>query len=166
MLLFDVTEHCPIYATFFGYFGSFLALVFANLGAAYGTAKSAAGVASVGVVRYDLVMKSMIAPVMAGILGIYGLIVAVIIASGMDSQHYPLWTGFAHLGAGLACGFSGMSAGFCIGLVGDNGVRSCGQQDKLFVSMILVLIFAEALGLYGLIVALIMISKPVPRDLC
>jgi len=36
------------------------------------------------------------------------------------------------------------------------GVRAVGQQEKLFVGMILILIFAEALGLYGLIVALIL----------
>ena len=84
----------------------------------------------------------------------------------MDVNSYPLWTGFAHLGAGLACGLSGLAAGLCIGVAGDAGVRACGQQEKLFVSMILILIFAEALGLYGLIVALIMISKPVPTQLC
>jgi V-type H+-transporting ATPase proteolipid subunit len=38
-----------------------------------------------------------------------------------------------------------------IGIVGDAGVRANAQQPKLFVGMILVLIFAEALGLYGLI---------------
>jgi V-type H+-transporting ATPase proteolipid subunit len=36
-----------------------------------------------------------------------------------------------------------------IGIVGDAGVRAVGQQEKLFVGMILILIFAEALGLYG-----------------
>ena len=35
-------------------------------------------------------------------------------------------------------------------------VRAIGQQEKLFVAVILILIFAEALGLYGLIVALIL----------
>jgi len=59
-----------------------------DLGAAYGTAKRATGVSAMGVLRYDLVMRSMIAPVMAGILGIYGLIVAVIIASG--STYYNI----------------------------------------------------------------------------
>ena len=34
--------------------------------------------------------------------------------------------------------------------------RATAQQPKLFVGMILILIFAEALGLYGLIVALIL----------
>ena len=43
-----------------------------------------------------------------------------------------------------------------IGIVGDAGVRANGQQPKLFVGMVLILIFAEALGLYGLIVAIIL----------
>ena len=64
---------------------------------------------------------------------------------------YSLYTGFAHLAAGLCCGLSGMAAGMAIGIVGDAGVRAVGQQEKLFVGMILILIFAEALGLYELI---------------
>jgi V-type H+-transporting ATPase proteolipid subunit len=60
------------------------------------------------------------------------------------------------MAAGLCCGLSGLAAGMAIGIVGDAGVRAVGQQDKLFVGMILILIFAEALGLYGLIVALIL----------
>jgi len=42
------------------------------------------------------------------------------------------------------------------GIVGDAGVRSTAQQPKLFVGMILILIFAEVLGLYGLIVGIIL----------
>lgn len=64
--------------------------------------------------------------------------------------------GFAHFGAGVAVGFSGLAAGGAIGMVGDTGVRCTSLQPKLFVGMILILIFAEALGLYGLIVALVM----------
>src|SRR5690349_18081182 len=45
-----------------------------NMGAAYGTAKSGVGVASMGVMRPDMVMRSIIPVVMAGIIGIYGLI--------------------------------------------------------------------------------------------
>ena len=53
----------------------------ADLGAAYGTAKSGVGVSSMGVMKPDLIMKSIIPVVMAGVLGIYGLIIAVIIAN-------------------------------------------------------------------------------------
>ena len=55
------------------------ALVFANIGAAYGTAKSGVGISSIGVLKPELIMKSIIPVVMAGILGIYGMIVAVIL---------------------------------------------------------------------------------------
>ena len=50
-----------------------------DLGAAYGTAKSGVGISSMGVVSPHLIMKSIIPVVMAGILGIYGMIVAVIL---------------------------------------------------------------------------------------
>ena len=69
-------------APFFGFMGVTSALVFACMGAAYGTAKSGVGVSAMGVMHPDLVMKSMIPVVMAGVIGIYGLIIAVIIGSG------------------------------------------------------------------------------------
>jgi V-type H+-transporting ATPase 16kDa proteolipid subunit len=70
-----------------------------------------------------------------------------------------LYTGFIQLGAGLSVGLAGLAAGFAIGIVGDAGVRGTAQQPKLFVGMILILIFAEVLGLYGLIVALLLNTK-------
>lgn len=54
---------------------------------------------------------------------------------------------------------SGLSAGLAIGIVGDCLTRASAEQPKLFVGMVLILIFAEALGLYGLIVGLILASK-------
>ena len=74
------------------------------------------------------------------------------------SQGYDMNKGFAHLAAGLTCGLCGLGAGYAIGIVGDAGVRGTAQQPRLFVGMILMLIFAEAIGLYGLIVSLILSS--------
>lgn len=59
----------------------------------------------------------------------------------------------------LACRLSGLSAGLSIGIVGDAGVRAVAQQPRMYVGMVLILIFAEALGLYGLIVGLILASN-------
>lgn len=58
------------------------------------------------------------------------------------------------------------STGFAIGIVGDAGVRGSAQQPRLFVGMILILIFAEVLGLYGLIVALLMNAKASTDVVC
>jgi len=145
-----------------------------------------------GVMRPELVMKSIVPVVMAGVLGIYGLIVAVIIgtnsalpppsspslplskkepcaaprlapasrAPSVDpAKNYTYFDGFAQLASGLSCGLAGLAAGMAIGIVGDAGVRATAQQPKLFVGMILILIFAEALALYGLIVGIILSQK-------
>ena len=61
------------------------ALVFGNMGAAYGTAKSGVGICSVAVLKPELIIKSIIPVVMAGILGIYGLIISVIISGSCKS---------------------------------------------------------------------------------
>lgn len=105
-----------------------------------------------GVMRPELVMKSIVPVVMAGVLGIYGLIIAVIISTGSEyvsafipescrvvnlktmvltvlhsftvtNEGYTLFQGYAHLAAGLSCGLAGLAAGMAIGIVGDSGVR-------------------------------------------
>ncbi|KAM0725012.1 V-type proton ATPase 16 kDa proteolipid subunit c [Formica fusca] len=153
-------EEAPIYSPFFGVMGAASAIIFSSLGAAYGTAKAGTGIAAMSVMRPELIMKSIIPVVMAGIIAIYGLVVAVLIAGNLEKvPKYDLYTGFTHLGAGLSVGFSGLAAGFAIGIVGDAGVRGTAQQPRLFVGMILILIFAEVLGLYGLIVAIYLYTK-------
>jgi V-type H+-transporting ATPase proteolipid subunit len=156
--------YCPIYGGFFGVMGATSAMIFSALGAGYGTAKSGVGIANMAVMRPELIMKSIIPVVMAGIIAIYGLVVSVLIANGMKAETYSLFKGFIDLGAGLSVGISGLAAGYAIGVVGDAGVRGTGQQEKLFVGMILILIFAEVLGLYGLIVALILNTQKGPVD--
>lgn len=121
------------------------AIVFTCFGAAYGTAKSGVGISATGVLRPDLIVKSMwkwetnptsldqysrwtprkkkkdvdanisvftdIVPViMAGILGIYGLVVSVLISGGLK-QGLSLYAGFIQLGAGLSVGLAGLAAG-------------------------------------------------------
>ena len=100
-------------------------------------------------------MKSLIPVVMSGIIAVYGLVIAVLIANDMDpSRTYNLFSGFMHLGAGISVGMSGMAAGYAIGVVGDMGVRAYMQQSRVFVGMVLILIFGEVLGLYGYVLLL------------
>ena len=84
---------------------------------------------------------------------------SVLIAGALKPEGYSIYKGHMHLGAGLSVGLSGLAAGYAIGMVGDAGVRGTAQQPRLFVGMILILIFAEVLGLYGLIVAIYLYSQ-------
>ncbi|KAF7329088.1 hypothetical protein MKEN_00169300 [Mycena kentingensis (nom. inval.)] len=177
-----MSDLCPVYAPFFSAMGCTSAIVFTcpspsalprvpltsppsplrrhrcKRVRSYGTAKSGVGIAAMSVLRPDQMMKCVVPVIMAGIIAIYGLVVSVLIASDL-SVAMSLAQGFVQLGAGLSVGLAGLAAGFAIGIVGDAGVRGTAQQPRLFVGMILILIFAEVLGLYGLIVALIMNTK-------
>ena len=157
-----------------------------DLGGAYGTAKAGQGLMAMGVRSPELLMKNIIPIVMAGVLGIYGLIVAVILngkftmpaADGFAT--YSQYNGFAHLAAGLCCGLCSLASGLAIGIAADAGTRAVGAQshmaaswkkmgftgdsggqvsssgDALFVGTVLIQVFASNLGLYGLIAALIL----------
>ena len=153
-----LTKHYPSSASFFGGMGASIALIFANFGSAYGTAKSGCGVTHLGLKAPERIMRGIVPVVMAGILGIYGLIIAVIINNNIsvEDYRYSSFSGYLHLGAGMAAGFAALGAGLAIGIVGDTSVRAYAKQEQIFVAMILMLIFAEALGLYGLIIALLM----------
>ena len=63
------------------------------------------------VMRPEMIMKSIIPVVMAGIIAIYGLVVAVLIANSLNDG-ISLYRSFLQLGAGLSVGLSGLAAGF------------------------------------------------------
>ncbi len=98
------------------------ALVFANLGASYGTAKAGVGIASLSVIDSSKILKSIIPVIMAGILGLYGVIVSVILQG--KAKEAKGGDGYKLLGAGLCCGLSSLASGLAIGVAGDAGVRA------------------------------------------
>ena len=151
---FNSTYDTAFY-TFFGWLGVASALTFANCGTAFGTAKSGMGIASMAVTRPHLAFKSLVPIIMAGILSIYGLIISVLLSQKVkidDSGPYP---GFKMMSAGIICGFSCIASGYAIGVVGESAIKYYGINANIFVAIILIMIFAEVLGLYGMIVAII-----------
>jgi len=178
---------CAPWAPIIGFMGCATAVVFANIGGAYGTAKAGQGVLAMGIRSPELLLKNIIPVVMAGVLGIYGLIVAVILNGKVlkpDNEtrysQYSVYSGMAHLAAGLCCGLCSLASGLSIGIAADAGTRAVGAQsamaaswkkmgftgdsggqvtssgDALFVGTVLIQIFAGNIGLYGLISALIL----------
>merc|ERR1712166_1342367 len=52
-----------------------------------------------------------------------------------------------------------MASGLAIGTAGEVGVKAYAQTEDILVGMVLILIFAECIGLYGLIIAIILSSS-------
>ena len=75
-----------------------------------------------------------------------------------ENWRYNYYRGYCHLGAGLACGLSGLASGLCIGVAGEAGVKGMLHRDVL-IAVILMMIFAEAIALYGFIVAIVLASS-------
>lgn len=69
--------------------------------------------------------------------------VSIILSTRVKIEDYMLYRAFVHLFAGLTCGLCGLAAGYAIGVIGEVSARAIGQQPRLFVGMVLVLIFAE-----------------------
>jgi F0F1-type ATP synthase membrane subunit c/vacuolar-type H+-ATPase subunit K len=66
---------------------------------------------------------------MSGIIAVYALVVAVLIAGNMKpppEMQYSLFNGFMHLACGLSVGLTGLAAGYAIGIVGDS---VCGPRS-------------------------------------
>ena len=112
-----------------------------DIGGAYGTAKAGQGLMAMGIRSPELLMKNIIPVVMAGVLGIYGLIVAVILngkfskpETGTGYATYSQYNGFSHLAAGLCVGLCSLASGLAIGIAADAGTRAVGAQSAMSAS--------------------------------
>lgn len=146
-------------AAFWGYMGVAVGFVTAILGSAYGTAVCALGIQSAGINNPGSVMKNLISVVMAGIIGIYGLIVAVMILQKIDYPDYDKFDGYAHFAAGCCTGLSGLVSGIALGVCGNMANRAIAVEPKLFIGSVLIFIFSNAPALYGFLMSILLISS-------
>ena len=78
-------------------------MILSSWGSAWGTWRAGLGICHMGIDHKKGIIKSIVPIVMAGVLGIYGLIVAVIIAQsitspdGNENNTYSLYNGYTHV---------------------------------------------------------------------
>lgn len=149
---------CPPYSVAFSYMGIACSLAFTSIGSAVGTFKSAIGLFKVCSEHPELFYRCMMPVIMAGIVGIYGLVAAIIIAPKLKTP-YNIFTGYSQFAAGICVGLAGLASGSAIGVAGDVSARAISTHPELFMGAMLILIFGEVLGLYGFIVAMILANK-------
>ncbi|XP_063511847.1 V-type proton ATPase 16 kDa proteolipid subunit c-like [Pongo pygmaeus] len=118
-----MSNNSPEYALVFTISGAMATMVSSGLGAACGMARNGTGIVAMSVMWPELIMKSIIPVVMAGIITIYGPVAAVPPANSLDYEN-SLYSSFLQLGAGP----SGLAAGFAIVIVGDTGKCGTAQQ--------------------------------------
>lgn len=127
--------------------------------------------------------KSFIPIIIAGVLAIYGTIVAVLLCGKLTNYILSEVDGFKNLSAGLSVGSACLASGWGIGTFiqtqsaeKSSATTGTGEEQPLLqhhnsinespatggeiLKTLCVLVFLEAIGLYGLIVAVILQAKP------
>lgn len=130
------------------------------MGAAYGTSQAGIGLCRGSAKRPSVTIKAIIPVAMAGVRGIYGLVLSIIILASATSagESYSEFSGLLHLCAGVCCGMAQFASGITVGVIGESSTQAIVTRPRLFAPAILILIFSEALALYGLISGMILVQ--------
>lgn len=153
-----------------GYMGIGFGLGLSVVGAAWGIWLTGASLVGAAVKAPRIRSKNLISVIFCEATAIYGVILAILLLSKIgdgdevkDTEALPddwnynqmYFAGYSVFAAGLSVGLTNVASGISVGIAGSACALADAQDSTLFVKILIVEIFASALGIFGIIVGII-----------
>ncbi|PBJ80990.1 V-type ATPase, C subunit [Trypanosoma cruzi cruzi] len=168
--LWDVLSAVSPYA--WGSVGIGIGIALSILGAAWGILTTAASISGAAIRAPEIRSKNLISIIFCEAVAIYGVILSIIMMGKLEANtsaidetgkytYKAAAAGFTLFAAGLAFGVGNMSCGVAVGVVGSSCAIADAHSSALFVKVLVIEIFASALGIFAVIVGILMSQKAV-----
>lgn len=142
------------------------------LGAAWGILTSGASISGAAIRAPEIRSKNLISIIFCEAVAIYGVILSIIMMGKISASagtinevgEYSYGTiagGYTLFAAGLAVGVGNMACGISVGIVGSSCAIADAHSSTLFVKILVIEIFASALGIFAVITGILMAQKVV-----
>ncbi|KAL7574837.1 hypothetical protein ACA910_010675 [Epithemia clementina (nom. ined.)] len=162
----EVLTHMSAYG--WASFGVAFGLGLSIVGAAWGIWLTGSSLVGAAVKAPRIRSKNLISVIFCEATAIYGVIMAIILTNKIkepenasdfldnnwDYNGY-YYAGYGMFSAGLSVGLTNIASGVSVGIAGSSCAIADAQDASLFVKILIVEIFASALGIFGIIVGII-----------